>query len=159
MKATKDLLQLYADIDGYVNTATLFKRCDQPITTNMNNHLRHRARPDIVLKNDNQIIAIKLICSYETNTEKSRKFKKRRYENFKNKLITPTSTFELILLAITSLNFTTNDIKCFKDLMLKLNLDYERITCKCQKVAIITSLYIYGRGNKQWLNPDLFSTT
>ena len=80
-KVTNDLLQLYDDVDAYVNPATLFKRRGQASATNVNDNLRHRARPDFVLKNDNQIIAIEL--PYETNTEKSRKLKKRRYENFK----------------------------------------------------------------------------
>ena len=158
-KATNDLLQLYADIDGYDNPATLFKRRYQSIETNMDNNLRHRARPDTVLKNDNKIIAIELTCPYETNTEKSREFKKRRYENFKNELITPTSNFKLILLEITSLGFPTNDVKCFKDFILKLNLDYERNIYKCQEVAIRTSFYIYCRRDKQWFNPELLSYT
>ena len=111
------------------------------------------------LKNDNQIIAIELTCPYETNTEKSREFKKRRFENLKNELITPTSNFKLILLEITSLGFTTNDVKCFKDFMLKLNLNYEHIIYKCQEVAMRTSFYIYCRRNKQWFNPELLSYT
>ena len=82
-KVTNDLLQLYDDVDAYVNPATLFERRDQASATNMNDNLRHRARPDVVLKNDNQIIAIELTYPYETNTEKSRKLKKRRYENIK----------------------------------------------------------------------------
>ena len=71
-KVTIDLLQLYADIDGYVNPATLFKRRDQAITTNMDENFWHRARPSIVLRNGSHIIAIELTCPYETNTEKSR---------------------------------------------------------------------------------------
>ena len=121
-KVINDLLQLYADIDGYVNPATLFKRRDQAITTNMDDNLRHRARPDIVLKNDNQITAIELAYPYETNAEKSREFRKRRHKNLNNELITPTSSFKLILLEITRLGFTANDVRCFKDFMLKLNL-------------------------------------
>ena len=38
-KLTNDLLQLYADIEGYVNPATLFKRCYQAFTTNMDDNL------------------------------------------------------------------------------------------------------------------------
>ena len=158
-KVTNDLLQLYADIDGYDNPATLFKRRYQAIETNIDDNLPHRARPDTVLKNDNQITAIELTCPYETNTEKSREFKKRRFENLKNELITPTSNFKLILLEITSLGFTTNDVKCFKDFMLKLNLSYEHIIYKCQEVAMRTSFYIYCRRNKQWFNPELLSYT
>ena len=88
----------------------------------MDDNLLHRARPDTVLKNENQIIATEL-----TKTEKLRELKKRRYENLKNELITPVSNFKLIPLEITSLGFTKNDAKCFKDFMLKLNLDYKRI--------------------------------
>ena len=51
------------------------------------------------------------------------RIKKRRYKNLKNELITPTSNFKLILLEITSLGFTTNDVKCFKDFKLKLDLE------------------------------------
>ena len=71
-KVNNDLSQLYADIDGYVNPATLFKRRDRAITTNMDDNFRHRARPDIALKNGNQIIAKELTCPHETNTGKSR---------------------------------------------------------------------------------------
>ena len=52
----------------------------------MDDTLRRRVRPDIVLRNDNQIIAIELTCSFETNTEKSRELKKKQDENLKNKL-------------------------------------------------------------------------
>ena len=62
----------------------------------MDGNLRHRARPDIVLKNVNQIIAIEVTCPYETNTKKSRELKKRRYENLEIELITPTSNFKLV---------------------------------------------------------------
>ena len=91
----------------------------------MDDNLLHRARPDTVLKNENQIIATEL-----TKTEKLRELKKRRCENLKNELITPASNFKLIPLEITSLGFTKNDAKCFKDFMLKLNLDYKRIIYK-----------------------------
>ena len=104
----------------------------------MDDKLWHRPGTDIVLKNYNHIIAIELTCPYETNTEKSREFKKRRYENIKKELITPTSNFKLMLLEIKSLGFTTNDFRCFKDFMLKLILDFERIIYKCQEVAIRT---------------------
>ena len=70
-KVTNDLSQLYADIDGYDNPATLFKRRYQTIETNIDDNLTHRSRPDTVLKNDNQIITIELTCPHETNTEKS----------------------------------------------------------------------------------------
>ena len=160
-KVANDLLQVYVDIDGYVNPATLFKKRDQAIITNMDDNLRHRARPDIVLKNNNQITAIELTCPYETNREKSRKFKKRWYKNLKNELITSTSIFKLILLEIISLGFTINYVKRLINFMLKLNLGYERIIYKCQEVAIRTSFFIYCRRGycRQWLNSELLSYT
>ena len=114
----------------------------------MDDKLRHRARPVIVLKNENQITAIEFTFPYETNTEKSSEFKKGRNKNLKNELIAPKSNFKLIFFEITSLGFTTNYVKCFKDYMLKLNLDYERIIYKCQEIAIRTSFYTYCRCNK-----------
>ena len=101
-KVTNDLLQLYDDVNAYVNPATLFERRDQASATNLNDNLRHRARPDVVLKNDNQMIAIELTYPYETNTEKPRELKKRQYENIKKELITPASNFKSILLQIKS---------------------------------------------------------
>ena len=92
-KVTNDLSQLHADIDGYGNQASLFKRRYQAIRSNMDDSHQHRARPDIVLTNYTQIISTELTCPYETNKEKSREFKKRRYENLKNELISPTSNF------------------------------------------------------------------
>ena len=75
-KVNNDLLQLYADSDGYPNLATLFTSYDQAITTNMDDNLRHRARPEIVLRINNQVIALGLTFPYETNTGKSREFEK-----------------------------------------------------------------------------------
>ena len=92
-KVTNDLSQLHADIDGYGNQASLFKRRYQAIRSNMDDNHQHRARPDIVLKNYTQIISTEITWPYETNKEKSREFKKRRYENLKNELISPTSNF------------------------------------------------------------------
>ena len=92
-KVTNDLSQLHADIDGYGNQASLFKRRCQAIRSNMDDSHQHRARPDIVLTNYTQIISTELTYPYETNKEKSREFKKRRYENLKNELISPTSNF------------------------------------------------------------------
>ena len=43
----------------------------------MDDNLQHRARPGIVLKNDNQIISIELTYPYKTNTEESQKCKKK----------------------------------------------------------------------------------
>ena len=108
----------------------------------MDDNLQHRARPDIVLKNDDQIISIELTCPDKTNTEESQKCKKRRYKSLKNELITPTSNFKLTLIEITSLGFTTNDVKCLKDFMLKLNLGYEGVIYKLQEGAIRASFYI-----------------
>ena len=42
----------------------------------MDDNLRYRARPDIMLKKYNQIMAIEFTCPYETYTEKSRELKK-----------------------------------------------------------------------------------
>ena len=133
-KLTNGLLQLYADINGYVNPATIFKRRDQAITiTPMQSQTWHCAGKL------QQVIATERTCPYETNTEKWRELKKRLYENLKNELITPTSNFTLIILERISLHFTTCTCKCFKDFMLKLNLDYEGIIYKCQEVAMKTS--------------------
>ena len=75
-KVTNNLLQLYVDIYDNVNPATLFKKRNQAITTNMYDNLRHRARPDTLLKTtiksllQNLLVHIKPIQKNDENSKK-----------------------------------------------------------------------------------------
>ena len=94
--------QVFSDIDGFENPPTLFKSRQHNIThLGAVNTLLHRARPDIVVKQQNRITAIELTCPYETNAISSREYKQKRYENLRCELLTPPSQFDLILLEIS----------------------------------------------------------
>ena len=105
----------------------------------------YRQCPDIVILEKRRITIIELTCPFETNVNKSHKFKERRYNNLRNALIIPRAQFNLILLEISTLNFAGKMIKTFGKFLKELKLYDERIINKCQVVAIRTSsTYIAG---------------
>ena len=95
------LVQLYANIEGYNNPATSFKRRDHPHIIYKDDELRKGARPEtekrqLSDKNSNNL-------SLRKNPQKLREYKQKRYKNYRNKLITTTSVRKLLLRGITSL--------------------------------------------------------
>ena len=102
--------KLYADIEGFENTNTLFKssRPNEP------NAEMYRQLPDIVILEIRRITIIELTCPFETNFNKSHEYKARRYNNLRKALITPLAQFSLILLEISTLGFIGKTIKTFK---------------------------------------------
>ena len=74
---TSEGFKLYADIEGFENTNTLFKS-SRPNETNAE---MYRQRSDIVILERRQITIIELTCPFETNFNKLHKYKARRYNN------------------------------------------------------------------------------
>ena len=138
--------------------STLFKS-RQHNTTHLGavNTLLHRARPDIVVNQQNRITVIELTCPYETNSISSREYKQKRYENLRCELLTPPSQFDLILLKITSLWFINTNIESFRTFLKNLNINQDYVISKCQEVAVRASYFIYCRRNKEWTSPDIIS--
>ena len=144
--STSEGFKLYADIEDFENTKTLFKssRPNEP------NAEMYCQSPDIVILERHQITIIELTCPFETNFNKSHKYKARRYNNLRNTLITPCAQFNLILLEISTLGFVGKTIKTFSKFLKELKLDDEKIINKCQEVAVRTSYFIYCRRRKEW---------
>ena len=87
----------------------------------------YRQRPDIVILEKRRLTIIELTFLFETNVNKSHKFKARRYNNLRNALITPRAQFNLILLEISTMGFAGKTIKTFSKILKELELDYESI--------------------------------
>ena len=81
---TSEDFKIYADINVFKSTNTLFKysRPNEPDAE------MYRQRPDIVILEKRRVTIIELTCPFETNFNKSHKFKARRYNNLRNGLIT-----------------------------------------------------------------------
>ena len=115
-KASYDFY-LYADIEGFEISATLFKSRQQSFTTTgpQQNDLSHLVRPYIAIEIRDTLTVIDLTCHCETNTTKSREYKETRYKEIKSELLTPPINFQLIFLEVTSLGFVTKRIKTFRN--------------------------------------------
>ena len=150
---------MYANIEGFENPATLFKLEQQSLTITgpQQNDLLQRARPDIAIENRDTLTVIGLTCPYETNTTKSREYKKTRYKEIKCELLTPPSNFQLIFLEVTSLAFVTKNIKTFRKFLKSININERYLMEKLQEVAVRCSYFIYCRRNKNWSEPNLIS--
>ena len=153
--STPEGFKLYADVEGFENTNTLFKssRPDKP------NAEMYRQRPDIVILERCRITVIELTCPFETNFNKWHEYKARRYKNLRNVLITPRAQFNLILLEISTLGFIGKTIKTFSQFLKELKLDDGKIINKCQKAAVRTSYFIYCQRRKEWTDPEPMSYT
>ena len=152
---TSEDFKLYTEVNSFESTNALFKS-NQP---NEPNAEMYRQRPDIIILEKRRITITELTCPFETNFNKSHKFKTRRYNNRRNALITPCAQFNLIPLEISTLGFAGKNIKTFRKFLKELKLDVERIINKCQEVAIRISYHIYCQRRKEWTDRELMSYT
>ena len=96
-----DRFRLYADIDGSECPSHLFKS-SRPQDLNA---AKYKPRPDIVIQENNKITIIELTCPFETNLEKFHEYKKIRYKDHRNALLSPRAHLNLILLEMSSSGF------------------------------------------------------
>ena len=148
-------MQIYADINGCECPSTLV----QSIRPNETNAEMYWSRADIIIRERNCITVIEVTCPFKTNLLSSHDYKIPKYQNLCSDLLNPCSRFKLILLEISSLDFTGPSIKTFETYVNGKNLDFVRIIKKYQEAAICTSYYIYGRCNKVWSDPELITYT
>ena len=87
--------------------------------------------PNVVVINNDVLYAIKLTVCFETNFQKSRKYKMNRYKNLSNEVV-GNYIVKKLFIEISTLGFYTNDMKPFitfcKDL--KIN-NTDRLLTKC----------------------------
>ena len=133
----------------------LYADCDEvnfPCTSD----LFESQRPDIVIVKGTKIWALELTVCFETNTVKSRDYKRNRYKNLKSQIKVEHLEFELVYFEVTSLGFISKD--SFKDtssFLSNFEINIERTIFKCMEVALRASFYIFCRRNKEWTNPEL----
>ena len=125
--------QVFADVEGYNSSAVFFAS----------------SIPDIVVINNDIFYAIELTVCFETNFQKSRKYKMNRYKNLSNEVV-GNYIVKKLFLEISTLGFYTNDMKPFikfcKDLKIN-NQDWLLRTCS--EVAIRASFFLNIRKNKE----------
>ena len=66
-------------------------------------------RPDVVVVTGKRVIVLELTVCFDTNTTKSREYKKTRYTNLRDELVIACDTFEVIYLELTCLGFISKD--------------------------------------------------
>ena len=124
---------MFADVEGYNSSAVFFAS----------------SIPDIVVINNDIFYAIELIVCFETNFQKSRKYKMNRYKNLSNEVV-GNYIVKKLFIEISTLGFYTNDMKPFikfcKDLKIN-NQDWLLRTCS--EVAIRASFFLNIRKNKE----------
>ena len=111
--------------------------------------------PDIVLQQGEKLIVIELTYPAETNLLSSCEYKSNHYKELKNLSLVSCNDLEFVLLEISTLGFVTKHVREFKNLLNLLKCDTKRIMMSCSEVAIRCSYYIYCRGNKEWLTPEI----
>ena len=131
-------INLFVDIDGYRNPAMCFRTM----------------RPDVVLVDHDNMIVMELTVCFETNSIKSREYKKRRYKELKDDSLIHCNKFEIIFIEITTLGFVTNNIDGLTRFA-KKNNNYTRLISKCMESALRASYYIFCM-RKDWVTPELF---
>ena len=115
-------------------------------------------RPDMVLVINDRVIVLELTVCFETNTSKSRHYKKDRYSKLKDELVIKCNTFEVIYIEFTSLGFISKEsCESFCKLLKELELNVDRTIYKCMETAIRASYYIFCRRNKSWTDSELLN--
>ena len=144
--------RFYADIDGYDCPNRLFRsgRLQDP------NANKYWPRPDMAIQERKKTTVIELTRHFETNLEKYSHYKKTRYKYLQSALLSPRAYFNLILLVISSSEFT-GSTKSFEKFLRSKDLDAKRIIRNYPEVALRASYLIYCRQNKTWSEPDLIS--
>ena len=87
---------MFADVEGYNSSAVFFAS----------------SIPDIVVINNDIFYAIELTVCFETNFQKSRKYKMNRYKNLSNEVV-GNYIVKKLFIEISTLGFYTNDMKPF----------------------------------------------
>ena len=116
------------------------------------------SRPDLVVILDKNIFVVELTICFDTNTQKSRDYKRNRYENLQDQLLIDCNKFELIFIEFTTLGFISKDsLLQFRKLLRAIDIDHDRTIIKCMETAIRATYYIICRRNNEWTDPDLLN--
>ena len=124
---------MFADVEGYNSSAVFFAS----------------SIPDIVVINNDIFYAIELTVCFETNFQKSRKYKMNRYKNLSNEVV-GNYIVKKLFIEISTLGFYTSDMKPYIKFykVLKIN-STDRMLRKSSEVAIRASFFLNIRKNKE----------
>ena len=111
-------------------------------------------RPDIVLRKQNQVIAIELTCCFESNVKKSNTYKVNRYRNIQNELDRNIKLTKFFV-EVTSLGFIPRQSCSFFKLLQDHQINTERLSNKMSETALRCSYYLYTQRNKNWNNCEI----
>ena len=131
--------QLFIDIPEYDNPGNLFTSL----------------RPDIAFKQGNNVYVVELTICFETNFEKSRKYKENRYKDLKSNLKNNNDVLKTFYIEFSSLGLCTPSIIELTRVLRGLSVDVKRMLEISTEVCIRTSYYIFNRRDKEWTNPEI----
>ena len=141
---SQNVVEIFVDlvVSGYKCTSELFQS----------------SRPDLAIKVGNKLTVIELTVCFDTNTEKSRKYKETKYQRLKDELVIQCESFNLLFLEITTLGFISkSSCKPFSAFLRDLGINEQRTITKCMETVIRATYFIFCRRNKDWNNPDLLN--
>ena len=131
--------ELFVDIPEYNTPGNLF----------------NSKRPDIAFKFGNDVYVVELTVCFETNFEKSRRYKESRYEHLKHDLKNTNHNLQTFYIEFSALGFCTPSIIELNRLLRRLDVDVKRMVEICSELCIRTSYYIFNRRDKVWTRPEL----
>ena len=124
--------QVFADVEGYNSSAVFFAS----------------SIPDIVIISNDILYAIELTVFFETNFQKSRKYKINKYKNLANEFVGNYNVKKLFM-EISTLGFYTNDMKPFIKFCKDLKIN--------NTLAIRASFFLNICKSKEWPCPKLLT--
>jgi hypothetical protein len=130
--------EIYADLNGYKSTSELF----------------NRLRPDIAVKKGDTVQIIELTCCFETNLEKSNRYKKEKYKNLEKDLNIKVKLIKSYI-EVTSLGFTPKTNNTIDNLLKKYGINFNRFNKKMCETALRCSYYLFTQRNKTWSDKDI----
>ena len=114
---SSNVVKVFVDLEitGYRCTSDLFESL----------------RPDIAVMIDNKLTVIELTVCFDTNTEKSRRYKETKYKELESQLLVDCQEFEILFVEITTLGFLSKkSCKPFCEFLRKLGVNEDRTIIK-----------------------------
>ena len=101
---------------------------------------------------------MELTICFENNTMKSRKYKIKRYKDFKSQLLQTVSKYKLLFLEINSLGFISKQsYKLFSKYLKSVGVNSDNAIFKCLETTFRTSYFLFCKKNRSWVDQVLLN--
>ena len=99
----------------------------------------------------------KLTVFLEINLIKLNEYKTKKYDDLCRELINKRVKLELFFVKISCVDFTSNNLKSFSNLIKTRGINVNQWVSKCTQVACRTIYYIFNRRGKSWTVNDILT--